>query len=66
MLKYFSAFEIIYEYNHGSKFCGFILYEINVVEIFRGGLHAFFMAKKGNLKWKCIKCGTNIFQRNFP
>lgn len=58
MLKYFSVFQIIYEYNHGSKFCSFILYEINLVEILRGGLHAFFMAKKGNSKWKYIKHGA--------
>jgi len=61
MLKYFSVFQIIREYKHGSKFCSFILYKINLMGIFRGGLRAFFIVKKGNLKWKYIKCGENIF-----
>lgn len=55
MVKYFSVFKIIYEYNHGSKFCTSILYEVSLVEIFIVDLHEIFMAKKANFKLKGIK-----------
>lgn len=55
MIKYFSVFKIIYEYNHGSKFCTSILSEANLVEIFIVDLHAILMGRKANFKLKCIK-----------